>query len=126
MPKLLRILFIFFYLLPNYRAAAAPSDTVKYSKDFEFREGIYLSFAGFRNNNPIASSKIVSDLDRTSSNFIADVVSRKSIVYLDSTGSQQKIAGDRVWGFCQNRTAYIYFNGEFNRVAVIGSLCHFV
>lgn len=103
----------------------AQTDSILYTRDFEFREGIYLTLEQFRNNDPILPSAIVSSVPKTELNFLNRVLDRKKLTYKDKTGAQQEIATANVWGFCRNKTLFINFNQTFNRVNLIGSLCHF-
>ena len=57
--------------------------------------------------------------------FLKKEVQKKSIVYMDSSKYEHKIETSNVWGYCQNRTVYIYYNNDFNRVNVIGTLMQF-
>ncbi|HEU4719421.1 MAG TPA: hypothetical protein VFU15_16365 [Bacteroidia bacterium] len=100
-------------------------DSLKYSPDFSFTEGIYLSFQQFRDNRPVPKSKIVSDYDTTKLNFIHQVVSGKTMRYLDADGHLVEINPGKLWGYSENNSVFIHFNGEFNRIVVIGSICHF-
>lgn len=103
----------------------AQSDSVLYTRDFEFKEGIYLTIEQFRNNEPIPPSAIVSSIPKTELDFLTQVVEKKKVVYKDRTGAEQEIASASIWGYCRNRTLFISFNQTFNRVNLIGSLCHF-
>ena len=49
----------------------------------------------------------------------------KTIVYKDVAGNEQTIETKNIWGYCQNRSVYINFNKQFNKLHVIGTLCHF-
>ena len=49
----------------------------------------------------------------------------RTIHYRDSIGKEILLDKLSVWGYCQNRSIYINFNNEFNRLNVVGTLCHF-
>lgn len=103
----------------------AQTDSIIYTRDFEFREGIYLTIEQFRNNDPILPSAIISSVPKTELNFLNRVLEKKKLTYKDKNGAQQEIATANVWGFCRNRTLFINFNQTFNRVNLIGKLCQF-
>lgn len=103
----------------------AQVDTVAYSRDFEFKEGLFLTVEQFKKNSPILKSAIVSVLPKDQIDFLTQIVEQKSITYKDSAGIEQKLETKTVWGFCQNRTICINFNGDFNRLNVIGNLSLF-
>lgn len=120
MTKLLTILYSFFSL-----ATIAQNDSIAYSRDYEFTEGIYLTVNQFKQNNPILKSAIVSGFPNSELDFLKQVVQQKNIIFKDSTGKEQKVETSSLWGYCQNRSIYINFNKEFNKLNVIGTLCHF-
>lgn len=120
MRKLFTILYSFFSL-----AAIAQIDSIAYSRDYEFTEGIYLTVTQFKQNNPILKSAVVSGIPNSELDFLKQIVQQKYIIFKDSTGKEQKIETSSLWGYCQNRSVYINFNKEFNKLNVIGTLCHF-
>ena len=99
---------------------------VQYTKDFEFKNGLYISFNDFKNNSPVPVSKIVSDYNKNAREFFEKVLSKASVSYLDSTGKEQSVKTNDLWGYCANGIVYINHGSDFNRVTIIGSLCHFV
>ncbi len=101
------------------------TNTVAYTRDYEFTEGIFLNVNNFKQNSPIPKSAIVSGIPKTDIDFLKQVVEQKIIVYKDTSGKEQKLETANLWGFCQNRALSINFNKEFYRFNVIGTLCHF-
>jgi hypothetical protein len=101
------------------------NDSILYSPDFKFREGIYLTFADFRSNKPIPKTSIVSDFDKSELNFLRKELTQRTINYTDSSGKLQAINPGKLWGFSENNSVYIHFNADFNKIVVIGSFCHF-
>jgi len=47
----------------------------KYTNDFKFEEGIFLSIQQARNNTPISKSKIISSYDYKDFNFFENIFS---------------------------------------------------
>jgi len=103
----------------------AQNDSLVYGKDFRFAEGIYLTYEQFRTNKPIPKSSIISTYESSRLDFLKMVTSYNSINYRDSSGAEQQVAGDRIWGYSENGAAYIYVHNDFNRITVVGTLCHF-
>lgn len=116
--------FLFCFLTP-YFLTAAPDSLAYGDKSFHLREGIYLNWEQFRSNKPIPKGRIVSHYDSTELGFLKKVTAYNSIVYKDSSGAEQKVASDKIWGFCENASVYHYFSGDYQRITVIGSICHF-
>ncbi|MFA5814086.1 MAG: hypothetical protein WC865_00500 [Bacteroidales bacterium] len=110
-------------------AGLAQSDSVKrvkYTPEFQFSPGLYLDFNQVRENNPILSVRIISNDDPLDFNFYRNLVKNKKIGYFDEFGAQQEISTANIWGYCQDGKIYIQYNGEFNRVPIIGRVCHFI
>ncbi|MBI3502352.1 MAG: hypothetical protein HY063_11215 [Bacteroidetes bacterium] len=99
---------------------------VQYTKDFDFKNGIYLSFSDFKNNNPVLASKIISAYNKSDRDFFEKVLSKNSFSILDSSGKEQQYKTHDIWGFCQNGTVYINYGADYSRVTIIGSISHFV
>jgi hypothetical protein len=120
MKRFLTIIFSFFLLI-----TCAQSDSIAYSRDYEFSEGVFLAIDKFKNNDPVLKSSIISAIPKDQLDFMKQVVDQKYIAFTDSKGVEQKIETLTVWGYCQNRSVYINFNKQFNKLMVIGTLCHF-
>ena len=111
-----------YFLIP----VSAQQKVVEYSKDFEFREGIYLSIINFKNNKPIPLSKIVFNSNKEDKSFLKYVLDKTTFTYIDSAGKEQEVKSNDAWGYCSNGALYVNHGTDFNRVTVIGSICHFV
>jgi hypothetical protein len=103
----------------------AQTDLIAYSHDYEFTEGIFLTVNHFKQNNPITRSSIVSSIPKSEIDFFKQLVEQKNISCKDTSKKEKMIETATIWGYCQNRAVYINFNKQFNRLNVIGTLCHF-
>lgn len=106
--------------------AFSQQKVVQYSKDFLFRDGVYLTFQDFKNNNPILPSKIIFNSNKDDNNFLKYVLNKTTFTYLDGLGKEVVHKTEETWGYCSNGTVYINHGTDFNRVNIIGSICHFV
>jgi hypothetical protein len=100
-------------------------DTIAYTRDYDFKEGVFLTLEQFKNNSPILKANIVSALPKTDSDFLSQIIVQKTITYKNEKGEEEKVETATLWGYCQNRAVYINFNKSFQRVNVIGTLFHF-
>jgi hypothetical protein len=116
---------IFVFLLFISLPGLAQPDSIPYTRDFEFKEGIYLTIDQFRNNDPIPQSAIISPVPKSELNFLTQVLEKKKVTYKDKYGKEQQVPTAIIWGYCRNRSLYLNFNQTFNRLNVIGKLCHF-
>ncbi len=102
------------------------NDSLLFSKDTELKEGFYISFADFRTNDPLPAARVVSKYDKNDMNFFTKVLENGNVTYLDSSKKENKISSSKLWGFYRNHTLYINYGRDFNRVAVVGAICHFI
>jgi len=103
------VLFMFLFSLCN----AQVSEKNAYSRDYEFKEGIYLSIEQFKNNAPVIVADILSELPKEQIDFLTQVMDQNVVNYKDSAGIEKKIQPRELWGYSQNRAVYINFNNEF-------------
>ncbi len=96
-----------------------------YTHDYEFTEGVFLTADQFKQNNPLSKLSIISSVPKNEIDFIKEAAEQKYFTYKDSSGKEQKVESAALWGYSQNRSVYINFNKTFNRLNVIGTLCHF-
>ena len=99
---------------------------IKYTPDFELREGIYANFNQVIENNPIPKSRIVSSLPYDNQYFFTRILEQKVIDYYDSFGVSHELQTKKIWGYSSNKSIYININSGFYRINIIGSICHFV
>lgn len=99
---------------------------VKYTADFEFRDGIYANFEMVKENNPIPPARIVSDVDMFDREFYDKVTSGKEIVIYDENGVKKVMKTEDIWGYGRNGVLYINMGSAFHRISFVGSICHFV
>lgn len=116
---------ILIIILIHSHSCTAQSDSLAFSKDFIFKEGLYPTWNDFRNNNPVPESKIITYYDKTASDFMSKELQKAEITYLASDSTEQKITTNKLWGYCSNNQVFINYGKEFTRVMVIGSICHF-
>jgi hypothetical protein len=116
------VLLLYSFLQINFLFA---KDSVAYSREYEFKEGLFLTVEHFKKNDPILKSSIISSYPKSQVDFMKQITEQKYITYKAADGSEQKIETMSFWGYCQNRSLYINFNNEFYRINQIGTLCHF-
>ena len=101
-------------------------DMVKYSHDFEFRDGIFANFEMVKANDPIPPARIVTDVDMFDRAFYDKVTSAKEIVIYDENGVKKEMKTNHIWGYGRNGILYIHVGSAFHRISFVGSISHFV
>lgn len=113
----------------DYFQPKGKADSVAYTKDFEFTEGVYLTIDQFKKNSPIPKSAIISDCPKSEIDFLSKELFQKYLVYKDSIGNEHKVETSNIWGYCKNRVIYVNGNIEYThfflKIGVIGKLCYF-
>jgi hypothetical protein len=102
------------------------SSLVKYTTDFKFKEGFYLNFEQVKRNKPLPKSRVLTSVDYKSNTFFDQVTESQTLTYFDDFGNSQDVEISKIWGYCKNGLLYINVFGSFNRVTIIGNICHFV
>lgn len=129
MKSLFKILFSF--LLISFAAFNSSSGQeqearVKFTPDFKFKDGIYLSFEQVKTNRPIPKAKLLTSADYNDREFFNKVFESGKIYFYDEMGVRQEIAKSNIWGFARNGVLYVLIQDEFNRITFVGNICHFV
>ena len=99
---------------------------VRYTTDFKFREGFYLVFEQVKSNKPIPKSRILTSIEYNSKTFFDQVTESQTITYFDDLGNSQEVETNKIWGYSKNGILYINIGGSFNRITIVGNICHFV
>lgn len=102
--------------------AQPDSSWVRYTPDFQFRDGIYYDFQAFRHNRPSVTKdrlttvqgQAVTDLRNTNGKLLVP----------DSTGEGRRIDLQALWGFCDQGVVYVRAGNGFSRIGMMGSISH--
>ncbi len=126
---MLRKILIFISVFLLFQTVFAQSDSirrVKYSPGFRFKTGLYITHYQFINNSPIPLKRIVTKYDKSNFNFFDKLLSDETVTYYDNFGIKKTIKVNNLWGFCRRGSIYINWGEDFNRIPVIGNICHFI
>ena len=122
MKKFFRNIFFLLFALNGF----AQTDSVSFTNDFVLKEGIYFSYTDFRKDNPVPKDAIVSSADKTQLDFILKTLTDYKEITVSFNGQNQKVEVKKIWGFCQNNTIYINYQGKFYRIPVFGNISNFL
>lgn len=118
------LIFLLLYSAPNI-FAQEQTDSIKYSIDFRFTDGLFLNFNQVTSNNAIPYKNIISQDNYSSENFITKVLSAPRFK-LFHNGEKIEVLSKNVWGYSLNGILHIQSNGQFYRVPSVGSISFFV
>jgi len=99
---------------------------VKFSPEFRFTDGIYLSFDQVKLNSPIPKAKLLTSIDYNDREFFKKIFEMDKIYFYDNMGIRQEVAKNSIWGYSRNGVLYVQVQEGFNRITFVGSICHFV
>lgn len=119
-------IFLTFFLLLHSALSFAQSDSVQYSRDYVFNEGIYITYSDFRMNRPITKNVIESKEDKDQLDFIGKTVENSEYIFFKFGGHVHKVKTDSIWGFSQNNTIFINYDKKMFRIPVFGNISQFV
>lgn len=121
-----KVIYILIFVVCGFLKNFAQGDSIAFTNEFVLKEGVYLSYTDFRKNMPVPKESIQSKEDKTQLDFISKaVVDNKEILVLYN-GTENKLETKKLWGYCQNNTVYLNYEGKFYRVPVFGNISHFL
>ena len=100
--------------------------SVKYTHEFRFQDGIYMNFEQVKQNAPLPKYKILTNADYHDPSFFDKVLSNDVLYYFDDNATRKEVLLEDIWGYAKNGVLYIRIGGEFNRITIVGGICHFV
>jgi hypothetical protein len=126
--------FILTVLISGFSSLFSQTDSVKYTPDFKFVDGIYRTFEEFERNDPSIKEKLITSnepillhpIKEIFSNPINNTVTIEIIEYKDNLGNIHILKRKEVWGYCSNGVIYVKFNSNFHRILKIGSIIFFI
>lgn len=122
----MRIAFYFIIITIKSCSLFAQNDSILLTKNFKFKDGIYLNLEDFQKNQPNYTwNEVVANLATSDEGFITQVESIKT--------KEQLLDLEQVWGICLGGLPYIRLpKGEITDAATVfaglrlrGKLCYF-
>lgn len=116
----------FIILLVSSLSVCSQKDSVQYTRDFVFNEGVYITYSDFRMNRPISKAVLESKEDKNQLDFIGKVVENSEYITFNFGGHLHKVKTDSIWGFAQNNTIFINHDKKMFRIPVFGNISQFI
>lgn len=120
---IMRSLYVLVFVFSAFWSGA--QETVAYSANFEFYEGVYLSFEDFRANNPLPKEEIISTVNREDPAFYRKLFNTRSFRYFDDAGVPRNVFTEEVFGVSLRGEPFVKFGGQFCKIMVLGMLSYF-
>ena len=78
------LLYIFFFTVSNLFSQIDSVNMIKYSTEFRFKEGIFITFDQVKLNSPISKSKIQFNTESEDVDYYTKLFSQKKIAYVEN------------------------------------------
>ncbi|OFX58224.1 MAG: hypothetical protein A2046_09385 [Bacteroidetes bacterium GWA2_30_7] len=101
------------------------NNLIKYTTEFRFKEGIFISFEQVKSNSPVSKSKIQFISESDDVDYYTKLFNQKKISYSENDKIID-VPSEKVWGFSKNGTLYIQMNDELFRIPYVGTISHFI
>ncbi|NNC83859.1 MAG: hypothetical protein HKN79_09785 [Flavobacteriales bacterium] len=110
---------IIFFTIP----VLGQRDTLgRYSPGFKFKDGLYTAFQEFKDNCPAYP---IDQLRDEMGNTL-DRIDAEQPWFIASQDSLLAVSKDSIWGFSSSGKVYLKNQDFFDRMVVIGTLCHVI
>ncbi len=124
--KSLSITFITLLLFQTVWAQKDSANLIKYTPDFKFKDGIFLTFEAVKRNEPIPKERIVTNVDPKDFDFFLKILKHETFRKYGNLGEVVEVDVKGIWGFADKGVLYINKDNEFNRIPIVGTICQFV
>ena len=115
-----KLVFAFAMLIPFVLFSQVEKDL--YWSEFEFSEGVYLTYEEFKSNNPSATKFRVEVSNSVRRDDIKNGASIKWVEYKDKKGYQIVLKEKDMWGLCYRKEIYVYTEKALQRIRIIGAI----
>ena len=122
----LYFIILLFFLSTILLAQDTELRRVKYTPEYKFIEGLYLDFNQVISGKPLKKNRIITNVSKNDFAYYKKILSTPVIQYYDKYGIKQEINKTQLWGYSKKGILFIQKSGAFNRLSIIGKLCHFI
>jgi len=123
--KQINILIFLLFITTSQLFSQNTTDSIKYSIDFKFNDGVFLKFEDVISNQAVPFKNIISNENYSDESFITKVLSKEKIrIFIE--GDKKEFSTHNIWGYAKNGVLYTRFSDQFYRVPSIGKISFFV
>ena len=127
MKNVIRILLIFSYT--TFASALFAQESEPYylnQQALKFRDGVYTNIDMVKNNGPIPSTWIETDMDVNDRRFYKKITKSNEIIFFDDNGVRTSLETKSIWGYSHRGDLHINVGGEFHKIDFVGRISHFI
>jgi len=100
------------------------TDSVLVEPGKPYKDGLYLKHSDFRKNQPVTKEQIQTEINKDQVEFYYKITTNEKVLYT-LHGNSFSAYSNSIWGFVQNGTLFVNYNGIFYRVPLFGSISYF-
>lgn len=116
--------WVIFTLNIVFICSKAQNDSVLVNDLNFLNEGLFNTHQEFRHNTSISKGNIVTTIDKEAIDFYNKLTGTEVIKYTQGTNTYT-IESKKIWGYIQNKTLFLNYNGRFYRVPIFGAISYF-
>ncbi len=122
--RITSLIYLIFFVASSF-CQTDTTNKVRYTNEYKFKEGFFISFDQVLENNPMPFERIISG-DKNSENWLDNILKSKTFLVLDDFGVQQTVEVNQTWGYCKKGALYVNWDKDFYRIPYIGRISHYV
>ncbi|MBN2664779.1 MAG: hypothetical protein JXR68_14105 [Bacteroidales bacterium] len=123
--KLIKI-FLIFSLSSIILIAQDSTVLVVYDKDYDFNDGLFITFDQVLSNSPVLKSNIVTKIPKDSYDFYDLLVQNEDYYIIDDEGNMKRVKSENTWGYADNGRLFVFWEKKGTIIPVLGSISHFL
>jgi len=120
------IKIFFLLLLSQINFAQDTTKLIAYTKEYYFKDGIYINIEQILSNNPIPKSNLIVQIDKNSPDFYDLLIEENKIDFINENGIKTTVEAKNIWGFGNSGRLFKYWELNPTPIPIIGSIGHFL
>ena len=127
MKKVIRVLVVLSF--STLASALIAQETEQYNldqKSLKFKDGVYTNIGMVKDNCPIPSTWIETEMEVNDRDFYENITRADDIVFFDDNGVKTVLNTRKIWGYCHHGDLHINVGGTFHEIDFVGRISHFI
>ena len=127
MKKVIRVLVVLSF--STLASALIAQETEQYNldqKSLKFKDGVYTNIGMVKDNCPIPSTWIETEMEVNDRDFYENITRADDIVFFDDNGVRTVLNTKKIWGYCHHGELHINLGGAFHEIDFVGRISHFI
>jgi len=117
------LIVLIVFVAIGFSVNAQVDTLVRYTPNFQFKDGVYMSIEEFQANCP---SLVQSDIYDRKGRPAEGLWTENKKLYVLRNDSLDLLPMNDIWGFSERGKVYLVKDGRQKRLQIIGSICHIV